>query len=1550
MKLKNTFVQGKMNKDLDERLLPKGQYPHAENIRVANTEGADMGAIENVKGNEKLTNFNLTNPKTIGAFSDGSNQKVYWFTTSDEKDLVVEYDVLNAQTNVLLESSNPNGVLNFKKTNLITGVSKIINGDPNRDLLVWTDDVNPPRIINIERAKTYGADNFIEDDISLIKKPPRFAPKTNLTFTSSSLENNIEGRFLSFAYRYRYLDGEYSALSSFTNYNFAPSSFELDYQTMENEGMVNSFNAVRIGFNTGSKRVTDIQLVFKESNSNSLSIIETFNKENEGWADDSDETFLFSNSKRYTFLPDDELFRAYDNVPKVAKAMEIIGNRVVFGNYTEGYDLVNRFGQDVNVDYNLSLLSRDLGGENLTVTITADAIANDTFIFDVGDNELKEGTRLTLDIFLEEVTYSNGSFSNTFDFILNRDYVDAIELSEDEDFILFVQTIMTNIFLADYSATPPDDSELINSTPFGISASTATTISITSPKLTYKIDNTPADLTDEDFREEVSNWTYTTQSKAFYKLVAIDSSLKTNRSYEVGIIYLDEHNRATTVLTDADNTIYVPQELSINQNRIVVSLNHNPPVWADRYKLVVKQNKTNYQTIYTNVFYEDGLFRWVKLEGANVNKVSEGDTLIVKSDLGGVVAEPIKVRVLEVTTKEEDFLEDNENVNGEPIVEEAGLYMKIKPVGFDMNFNNSTTRTFVGSSHLRYPVNTFTAPEFGEVSNGVFTPFTLNAGSTVKMFIEFEARGAIEYKETYDKTFKVAQDYNSVEDWFNAEVEDLGSFGEDYTRGFGFNDDGSKFFVRAHRDGTASRNITTRIQIDILFSDGIVIFETEPEDSDVDIYYETEQTFEIKDGYHLGNTQNQSSSNTSAIVEMDFFNCYVQGNGAESYRVKDTFNERFLNIDFRPTTTSIERYKEVRRYADLTYSAPYNENANLNGLNEFNLSLANYKEDIDKRYGFIQKLFARDTDLVVFQEDKVSKVLYGKDLLMNADGTSNVSSIEDVLGQQVAYMGEYGISRNPESFTFDGFNIYFTDAKRGAVMRLGGDGLNEISAYGLRTWFRDKFKDSIDNKKLGGFDPHNDQYIVHPTRERLSLPVFIDCGGQVSRFDFEGELEITIDFGIKVGQAGFTYTSNGVPVKYDLEWNGQTFSTGFVGDASYNPELAALGLPNVTGSGSGSFNFNKTESVPTEIKVTITAPICGAEFTLGTVCITSPQLKVVSVVLNDGADNTLTMNSRYRWNTPSYNSPLKTYNSVFEEGELDTYDTQQGEEGSGFIPIAGSGIRMESFNGFNQTAKFLEENKMGYLVSNTLYTEAEILDLVDDATFPVATETIYSNQDILNTVDFTFDRPNNEEYLYLIWDYRNPELVIDQDTKIRIYFDSSGSMNSTLAPLQIMRDTILKDRLLPLYNGDSALYDASVEVISEGSERTMDMLNLQGETPEGNVISLVFQDESNPVYYGSTFDTKTSQYDTDIAALRNRLAIFPTDYYRGVIFQVNEDSGTTFKQFVTAVRLGTSVYSGVNGLSDRNEFNYKFDVNDGDTPQYYLDQIVDALTELGYVL
>ena len=92
----------------------------------------------------------------------------------------------------------------------------------------------------------------------------------------------------------------------------------------------------------GSDKVIEVDLLFKPSNSNSIYVIERFKKSDYGWANNSKQTYTFTNSKIYTVLGSDELLRLYDNVPLLAKAQPIIGNRLMYGNYIENYNLLDK--------------------------------------------------------------------------------------------------------------------------------------------------------------------------------------------------------------------------------------------------------------------------------------------------------------------------------------------------------------------------------------------------------------------------------------------------------------------------------------------------------------------------------------------------------------------------------------------------------------------------------------------------------------------------------------------------------------------------------------------------------------------------------------------------------------------------------------------------------------------------------------------------------------------------------------------------------------------------------------------------------------------------------------------------------------------------------------------------------------------------------------------------------------------------------------------------------------------------------------------------------
>ena len=111
----------------------------------------------------------------------------------------------------------------------------------------------------------------------------------------------------------------------------------------------------------------------------------------------------------------------------------------------------------------------------------------------------------------------------------------------------------------------------------------------------------------------------------------------------------------------------------------------------------------------------------------------------------------------------------------------------------------------------------------------------------------------------------------------------------------------------------------------------------------------------------------------------------------------------------------------------------------------------------------------------MFCEDRVVKVLSNKDAVFNADGNPQLVANERVLGQVTPFVGEFGISKNPESFASESYRAYFTDKQRRAVLRLSMDGLTPISDAGMKDWFGDNLED--DNVMcLGTYDEDKQEY------------------------------------------------------------------------------------------------------------------------------------------------------------------------------------------------------------------------------------------------------------------------------------------------------------------------------------------------------------------------------------------------------------------------------------------------------------------------------------------
>lgn len=1103
MRISRYFTRGVMNMDSDERSVPNGMYRWAENIRVTNSDGSNAGLVKNLKGmikrvelSEVFTMNPFTNAVTIGVGKDDFSECIYWLVKTDGDDYLLEWNKQINQVARVLQ-----GDLGLSENHSVLEIHVIRDSYSGKIFLSWTDGNMPPRLINLQRAKTYSIGGFEEDDLSLIKKPPRKEPKIELLSSLESGENYMKEKIVGIAYRYKYLDGEYSPLSSFSIYAFNPKPFDLDFATKENVGMVNRFNSLRILFNTGNKRVTDIDLVYKEAGANTLYKIQTFNKESEEWGNNEEKEFIFKNDKVYSVLPEKQLYRLYDSVPLKATDMTIIDGRIVFSDITEGRNMIDNEGDKVNMDYELSLVGEQMVESELPSE-------NDIYFKMSFDGvSLSAGVRLIFHIFVRETQYG-ASYQGVFDYILPNDINSALDLLNDSSFVSFVEDVWSQEFFQEANIDLPEHSEFTEQIGFKIMTSLGTPnnqLYIRAPLLWFRTDNTSNNPSDNDYTEDTFVMEFTNPSRVLISNHANSSSLKSNRSIEAGVLYLDPESRQSPVLVSKENTVFIPIDRSTYKNQIQVELKNNPPEWADRYRFVVKQNRWGHETIYISTFYFDGAYVWCLLDGANKDKVKEGDTLIVKSDVSGVAEILIKTRVLEIKEQPRGFLNDAEDDDNNIINGEAGIYMKIRPNGFDMGESNVNQLVFVGDGRYKdnHPIGI--QPEFGYYDDAnTFIPYELTEGSRVRIYIHLWRHGSRSFDIVYDNTYMVGANYTSYKKWFEAEA-DLSSFEYDvvnesqvsadgyidsyeYGTGYGFTENGERFWVRHLGGGSGARKLYTNVKWEIYTAEiNNIIFETEPKELDVDIYYETGETFEIKDGKHQGNIQNQTDSQ-NAIVLLNTFNCFVQGNGAESYKIKDNLNGNALTLDTRPTTTLDDEYKERNLFSSYTWGGNYEEFTQYNSLNEFNRSLLNIKQ-LDDAFGAIRRVLSTGANIILFQEDKISQSLYRKKALFNQDGSSNIGATDVDFGDQIPYLHNNGVSHHPESIAVHKNNAYFTDSKRGVVCRLSVNGIDEIPGYYYDTgnirremmgdWFRDVFRNNRNLKCVGAYDVEHNEYVLH---------------------------------------------------------------------------------------------------------------------------------------------------------------------------------------------------------------------------------------------------------------------------------------------------------------------------------------------------------------------------------------------------------------------------------------------------------------------------------------
>ena len=290
--------------------------------------------------------------------------------------------------------------------------------------------------------------------------------------------------------------------------------------------------------------------------------------------------------------------------------------------------------------------------------------------------------------------------------------------------------------------------------------------------------------------------------------------------------------------------------------------------------------------------------------------------------------------------------------------------------------------------------------------------------------------------------------------------------------------------IEAERDGGLDLSVSENylyIGEEYTFEDGSVILyqPTKEVESKSEIFYETSEVFDIR------RNSDDSVEYTGDGKVLEWYDTRIGitladfGGGEAGYSIPIMLTdiEKLGEINHlgRGAYTYIE---DVNMHTDATliHSQHYSPSTNYNGLNAFSSLLNNFK-DLDTKYGRVEKLFYTETDLLVGQLRKMSKMLINKSMISDVSGGNTIIQNKQFFNDVVPYNGEYGIT-DKRSFASHGFRKYFVDANNGVMIRLSMDGISVINGSRHNEIFNMISYQKNSEYYAGGFDPNKEEYVL----------------------------------------------------------------------------------------------------------------------------------------------------------------------------------------------------------------------------------------------------------------------------------------------------------------------------------------------------------------------------------------------------------------------------------------------------------------------------------------
>ena len=1018
----------------------------------------------------------------------------------------------------------------------------------------------------------------------VLDKPVTVSAGTQLTFqgTYSAISSNLteydavakevlgrfQEKFPTFSYRYKYTNNQYSTFAPFSLPAFVPGNFKYLTKDGFNAGMLNSITSATItGWNTDvtsqfttidNSLINEIELLYKTSNDQNVYVVDNVKKISQSFTGNGSDTvftlitssysdplpsnknqfrvkinnkliapvsynysspsltfnnnyvipdiqessgapknnlevvveqfnntYTIEDNEIYKVVESMQLLRNFDSVPRRSLAQEIVGNRIVYANYTENF---NYTGTPKFIISTANITS-DTYNQKLSIK------SNRTYQFGIVFQDtygrktpVFTGTDSTIEIGKENST-------NNIQFTVKTDDIVGTLPAEITHFKYFIKEISKeyyNIAISNYYddgegfaylSIPSADRNKISENDYLVfKKQNGTTLSYsgTQDANRYKvidIKNDPPQILNRD--------------------VAVNNNFGCNFGDKFGSQTLLTNKKAGMTPVSGFNKIQVAGMGESNYINAAAEALLKPGAKI-RFKASTSLRYTKAYEVASVRFHGTGSSRTAEVTFKNFF-TEDVDQLYDDSN-------KILAKVTEFVTESETI--GNSNFDGK-------FFVKIKAnQELKDNFD-----THVNEGDFLVLGSTYSVPAGSTVTGGYHLS-TLTAGSNTFTITTSEVENHIASKYEDDNFFNniVTGNYIRISDTnFNNELKFSNYYKITSVTKSGGGAADAVFVVTLATNLLVAVSTSQVIRLEVLNvvkesdsdSSSPAIFEIEPDDGLLDLYYETQETFPV--------------SELEVIKTLSYANSINFGNGVESDRIRDDFNAPVIGKGVRVSTVVDEVYAEETLTNRFIYSQLYNSSSGVNRLNQFIIA-DKITKDINPSHGSIQLIKTRDTDLITLCEDKCFRVQANKDALFTADGNAQVTASLNVLGQVIPYLGEYGISKNPESFAQYGFRAYFTDRERGVVLRLSRDGLSEISALGMSDFFSDKLA-NVNGSVFGSYDDRKNSYnlsftnqLNSDTTETISFNEKIN--GWTSRKSFVPETAISLNnnyFSFKAG-------------------------------------------------------------------------------------------------------------------------------------------------------------------------------------------------------------------------------------------------------------------------------------------------------------------------------------------------------------------------------------------------------------------------------------------------